>query len=59
MCNYQKREAAVLFKGLPVTLIGPEIRVGDNAPDCMVVDNNLSWCQKLPPNRTTLPHLLS
>ena len=29
----QKREAAVKFKGNPVTLVGPAIAVGDAAPD--------------------------
>ena len=28
-----KREGAVKFKGGPVTLVGPEIKVGDKAPD--------------------------
>lgn len=36
-----KREGAVLFKGNPVTLLGPEIKVGDAAPDFQVVDNGL------------------
>jgi thiol peroxidase len=29
----QKRENAVTFKGEPKTLIGPELKVGDQAPD--------------------------
>ncbi|SDZ92533.1 thiol peroxidase (atypical 2-Cys peroxiredoxin) [Desulfuromusa kysingii] len=41
MSDYQKREAAVLFKGNPSTLLGPEIKVGDSAPDFRVVDNGL------------------
>jgi len=41
MSDYQKREAAVLFKGNPATLLGPEIKVGDVAPDFRVVDNGL------------------
>jgi thiol peroxidase len=41
MSDYQKREAAVLFKGNPVTLLGPEIKAGDKAPDFRVVDNGL------------------
>lgn len=28
-----KRAAAVKFKGNPVTLVGPEVKVGDKAPD--------------------------
>lgn len=41
MCDYQEREGAVLFKGNPATLLGPEIKVGDDAPDFQVVDNGL------------------
>jgi len=41
MSAAQAREAAVLFKGNPVTLLGPEVKVGDNAPDFRVVDNAL------------------
>jgi thiol peroxidase len=29
----QKRAAAVTFKGNPMTLVGPQIKVGDKAPD--------------------------
>jgi len=41
MSTYQEREAAVLFKGNPATLLGTEIKVGDTAPDFKVVDNTL------------------
>lgn len=41
MCDFQERDAAVLFKGNPATLLGPEIKVGDAAPDFKVVDNGL------------------
>lgn len=41
MSNYQEREGAILWKGNPATLIGPEITVGDKAPDFRVVDNAL------------------
>lgn len=41
MCDYQEREGAVLFKGNPATLLGPEVKVGDAAPDFQVVDNGL------------------
>lgn len=41
MSDYQERDAAVLFKGNPATLLGPEIKVGDAAPDFQVVDNGL------------------
>ncbi|PLY00634.1 MAG: thiol peroxidase [Desulfuromonas sp.] len=37
----QERDAAVLFKGNPATLLGPELNVGDKAPDFQVVDNGL------------------
>ena len=42
MCDYQEREAAVLFKGNPATLLGPEVKVGDAAPDFQVVDNGVA-----------------
>jgi thioredoxin-dependent peroxiredoxin len=29
----QKREKAITFKGNPVTLVGPQLKVGDKAPD--------------------------
>ena len=32
----------ITFKGNPVTLVGPELKVGDAAPDFTVVDNSLS-----------------
>jgi len=38
----QERTGIVTFKGKPVTLLGPEIRVGDPAPDFTVVDTSLS-----------------
>ena len=41
MSNYPEREAAVLFKGNPATLVGSEVKVGDTAPDFRVVDNGL------------------
>ena len=41
MSTVLEREAAVLFKGNPATLLGPEIKVGDKAPDFQVVDNAL------------------
>ena len=30
-----EREGAVTLKGNPVTLVGPELKVGDKAPDFM------------------------
>ena len=41
MSDYQERDAAVLFKGNPATLLGAEVKVGDTAPDFRVVDNGL------------------
>lgn len=32
----------ITFKGNPITLIGPELKVGDRAPDFSVVDGTLS-----------------
>lgn len=37
-----KREAAITFKGNPKTLVGPEIKVGDKAPNFTVLANDLS-----------------
>ncbi|SEM89688.1 thiol peroxidase [Lihuaxuella thermophila] len=38
----QERQGAVTFKGNPVTLLGPEIKAGDQAPDFTVLANDLS-----------------
>lgn len=38
----QERTGVVTFKGNPVTLIGPEIKVGDAAPNFKVLANDLS-----------------
>ncbi|SFJ47398.1 thiol peroxidase [Thermoflavimicrobium dichotomicum] len=37
-----ERQGVVTFKGNPVTLAGPEIKVGDQAPDFSVLANDLS-----------------
>lgn len=37
-----EREGAFLFPDKPVTLIGPELKVGDTAPDFRLVANDLS-----------------
>ena len=37
-----ERTGAVTFKGKPMTLIGPEIKVGDQAPHFKVVGNDLA-----------------
>ena len=38
----QERKGVVTLKGNPVTLMGPEIKVGEKAPDFRVVDNGLA-----------------
>lgn len=35
------RKGLVTFMGNPLTLVGNELKVGDVAPDCVVLDNNL------------------
>jgi thiol peroxidase len=37
----EKRTGVITFKGNPVTLLGPDVKVGDVAPDFKVVDNGL------------------
>lgn len=37
-----ERTGIITFKGNPMTLLGPEIRVGNKAPDFRVVDNGLA-----------------
>ena len=37
----QERTGIITFKGNPFTLLGPELTVGDKAPDFRVVDNGL------------------
>jgi thiol peroxidase len=37
----EERRGLVTFKGGPMTLLGPEIKVGDKAPDFKVADNSL------------------
>lgn len=36
-----ERTGAVTFKGGPMTLVGPELKVGDKAPDCMLVGTDM------------------
>lgn len=38
----QERKGIITFKGNPMTLLGPEIGVGDKAPDFRTVDNSLA-----------------
>ena len=37
----QERKNAVTFQGKPLTLIGPELKAGDKAPDFKLVDTSL------------------
>ena len=37
----EERTGAVTLRGTPVTLVGPEIKVGQAAPECTLVDNGL------------------
>ena len=37
-----EKTGIITFKGNPMTLLGPEIKVGDAAPDFAVVDNGLA-----------------
>lgn len=37
----KERTGLVTFKGNPITLLGPELKVGDKAPDFQVVDNTM------------------
>ncbi len=38
----KERTGIITFKGKPMTLLGPEIKAGDKAPDFRVVDNGLA-----------------
>lgn len=42
MTNAVERTGVVTFKGNPVTLLGPEVKVGEQAPDFTVLANNLT-----------------
>ena len=37
----EKRTGVVTFAGNPITLVGPEIKVGQQAPDFTVLSNDL------------------
>lgn len=37
----RERTGIITFKGKPMTLLGPDIKAGDKAPDFRVVDNGL------------------
>ena len=40
--NMEKRTGVVTFAGGPVTLVGPEVKVGQAAPDFTLLDNGLA-----------------
>ncbi len=37
-----EQKGLVTFKGNPLTLVGDEVKIGQKAPDFVVIDNNLS-----------------
>lgn len=41
MITVKERHGVVTFGGVPQTLVGEELKVGDPAPDAIVYDNNL------------------
>ena len=41
MSNIPERKGAITFKGNPLSLLGPELKVGDKAPGFQVVDNEV------------------
>ncbi|MGC5326712.1 thiol peroxidase [Brevibacillus sp. SYSU BS000544] len=42
MTTAVERQGVITFKGNPVTLVGNEVKVGDQAPDFTVLANNLT-----------------
>ena len=38
----EERKGLITFMGNPLTLVGPTLKVGDKAPDFVVLDNNLN-----------------
>jgi thiol peroxidase len=38
----EERKGMATFQGNPLTLLGPELKVGDKAPDFLVIDNGLT-----------------
>ncbi len=37
----EERNGAITFQGMPLTLLGPELKVGERAPDFTLADNGL------------------
>lgn len=51
----QERKGAVTFKGNPLTLVGPELKVGDFAPPFSLLDNGLqAVTQEVLKGKTTI-----
>jgi thiol peroxidase len=40
--SYPERNDVVTFKGKPVTLVGPELKVGDSAPEFDLISNDMA-----------------
>ncbi len=40
--NEQQQTGVITFKGNPMTLLGPDVKVGEKAPDFSVIGNDLS-----------------
>jgi len=38
----KERTGITTMKGIPLTLVGDEVKVGDRAPDFVVIDNNMA-----------------
>jgi thiol peroxidase len=43
--NMQERSGVITFQGNPLTLLGAELKVGDSAPDAILLSNDLSPTQ--------------
>jgi thiol peroxidase len=43
--NMQERSGVITFQGNPLTLLGAELKVGDSAPDAILLSNDLSPIQ--------------
>ncbi len=50
----EERSAAVTMRGNPMTLIGPELKVGDKAPDTMLLDGGLKETSILSPGKVQI-----
>jgi thioredoxin-dependent peroxiredoxin len=42
MKNMSERKGVITIHGNPLTLIGPQLKVGDKAPDAKVIDNDMA-----------------